>query len=267
MKSCVDPVADGKRAASEVKAAIHRLIEEGTPATVHEVLLTLARELDLDVSRFSEVEALAQQTLLRHRECCGLQLRTAAAEAKCSFSYNPPHIQFGCVHLFESKPGLWSISVLDDVPVQLVATHSGRILAETALKQIAAVESTLKALERHRKSVLRSVEACQQLFGRSKDLPINLVMLLTGLGGNAKQLLANPIQPTAADGLSRAQFGFVITAMLSRPRDGARAAEMSVGGATQVSTTSADRFLAIPETQDPRQPGNRRLVATVSIME
>ena len=128
-------------ALKQISGALEEL--KDSPALSKEVFALLKQTLDLPSDVFAIRQTQLEETAVNTRRSMGEILRRIATEKDCEVEFRPPHGNFGCVRFFEQQPNTWRLSVLDDVPITIIETVNGEMLANAAVEIILSIENVI----------------------------------------------------------------------------------------------------------------------------
>ena len=199
------------------------------------------------------------------RSKTGGALKSAAKEAACHFDFRPPNAEFGCVLLRENRPGRWALSILDNVAVETLSSTDGSWLGKAALRHITGIEKSLDRVDQFAHELAEAALVCRR--AEAGPVPANLLMLLTSFGRGLKRELTSSNGSTGRAGVARAEFGYLLSRVHRLAKEKDAYPRLSFSGAAQGDAAKAHQFIAVPDSDDPRQRTNRRLVSAITVSE
>lgn len=265
-KTGSNAVTDPKTILEMVQYARQALGDRGDGTALEQLVAGLAAELRLPEAAIAEELARDRERVDERRRRIGPELLEAAQAANCTAEYKHPFVTVGCVTFKEVKPGEWKMSILDSIQVGTVNTGSGKILVEQAVARIVEIEESLRRTEAFAKDLLTASDAL--LAGASRPVPLNVVMVLCSQGTWLSKALASSHRLAGERGLSRAQFGFLIANVLQLSADGTSSKirlRIRLHGATQSDTKQPNRYIAVPDSVDPRRESKSRMITSATI--
>ncbi len=195
----------------------------------------------------------------------GKKLRELAEHEKCFFEYRPPRVTFGCVELYEERPGLWSLTVLDTVTIRKIEATSADEMAKAALNIIEEIESALLQTQEVAKTLSAALQWLNEAYAERTDHPINLVRLLCTYGKDLRRQLGT-VNNSPKIVISREAFGFVLARFKRlgfEKNEGYP--ELSYRGATQHVTKNSDRYVSVPKDDNPRRASQHSAVVAINL--
>lgn len=261
----LEPTAQALAAIKAIEAAFKTLVAEADVSAIDKLLGELALALDVPTSILSPASERVRTTLLQQRGSLANDLREIAEARGCEVRCPLPYVSVGCVTLHERRPNEWSLSVLDDVPIQTIRTTNGRSLAAHALRVIDDIESFLEKW----RSFTKDLRSARDALRRANDdtIPANALMLLCAHGSALHALLTSPRGAPADPGISRAQFGFLLRRLADEAGTASIGLTLAFSGATQHDTRHPEHYISIPDVPDPRRHCGHRRVASVTLSE
>jgi len=265
-----DPKNEASRAIEQLDAAFEELVDQGNLAGLVEMVNNLASIMGLDETAlvpFLE-RVKRESSAVPHEFFKGLE--ELAREEECDFANRRPFISFGCVTIRENdkKPGEWSLSILDGVQVERVRTRRPETLAARCLEHIVRIEDALSKTKAIAEDIQVAWEVLRGVFPTVDSVPANLLMLLASHGKRLRKLIESADQLWNKNGLSRAQFGFVLSRIQRGAASGTEEFPIRVDtrGAPQGKAQDPRNYIPIPEADSPRrQLTNPRLVHHIVI--
>lgn len=245
-------------ALKQISGALEEL--KDSPALSKEVYALLKQTLDLPSDVFAIRQTQLEETAVNTRRSTGEILRRIATEKGCDVEFRPPHGHFGCVRFSEQQPNTWRVSVLDDVPITIIETVNGEVLANAAMEIIVSIESVIAKAKTYAKpleTAYRTLQASTQFQFASP----NILMLLLVSDKSLKAHLTSTIE-ISRDILTRAQMGYLLKTIKQE-----NLLEISFRGATQHTAKESHLYLSVPSLLNPRKQPQSMPISAISIEE
>jgi len=240
-----EPLTMGLESVRVLSDAISSLRDLGDVDGLEQVLAKLAIATGVSTEVLSPTISLARHRAEQIAADFGQLLKKTAGAAACEFTLKLPFISLGCVRLHKKSECKWSLSVLDNEPIETIRALDARILVEKSIAQIETVEATLKNLVEF-EATLKSA----YVFAKGDNcdrVSANLLMVLCSHGSKLKKHASSSGQMDIKAGLTRAQFGYLLSAL----RHSMSGSSFQYHGATQ-SESQSDKYIAVPESPNPR---------------
>lgn len=262
-----DPLKSAFDAVRTIDETVPALIEYGDLSGIDQLVKRLASALKISPEILAPLSEQARARIEEQRANTGRKLRQAAEVMGCEVQYRPPYVSVGCVTLHEKRPGEWSLAVLDGVVLETIRTTNGKVLAEHAFAKIEEIESALQKTD----AFIEDLQAAREAVRGSatNPIPVNLLMVLGSHGRSLKKLLTSADNLGAGQGLSRAQFGYLLSRVAHQGSESGKSAilKLRFSGATQHDTKQPQHFIPIPDNSDPRRMTGHRRVTSVTISD
>jgi hypothetical protein len=243
-------------ALKQISGALAEL--KDSPALSKEVHGLLKQALDLPSDVFAARQAQLEETAVNTRRSMGEILRRIATEKNCEVEFRPPHGNFGCVRFFEQQPNTWRLSVLDDVPITIIETVNGEILANAAIEIILSIENVIAKAKAYAKP-LETAYRTLQISTQFQFASPNILMLLLVSDKSLKAHLTSTTE-TPRNILSRAQMGYLLKAIKQE-----NLLEISFRGATQHTAKEPHLHLSVPSILSPQKNPQSSPIFAVTI--